>query len=133
MTATQIATLPAHIIVINGKVVNPEVSAKHLDELQWYAETEKFDLEAECLKRFGYRSDWLTLAQYSEMMRVIVERRADRIKNTPTHYHYCPGCGAGQLYFDRHCEGKHQQGNIEDECRACREPTNRFYSRRPTF
>ena len=61
MTATQSAPFPAHIIVINGKVVNTAVSAKHLDELQWYAESEKFDLEAECLSRFGYRPDWLTL------------------------------------------------------------------------
>ena len=114
-------------------MVNAAVNAKHIDELQWYAATEKFDLEAECLARYGYRSDWLTLEQYSEMMRHIAQLRADRINSTPTHFHYCPDCGAGQLYFDRHCEGKHAQGKIEDECRACRERTNRFYHRRVMF
>ena len=129
MTATQSKPYPEHIIVINGRVVNAAVSAKHLDELQWYAKIEKFDLEEECLRRFGYRSDWLTLAQYSEMMRTIVERRAEFLKNTPTHFHYCQDCGASRLHFDKHCEGKHPQGNIEDECRQCRGRTNRFIRR----
>ena len=124
MSMTKLAPIgvpPAHIIDIDGRLVNAEVSAHHIDELQWYAQTEKFDLDAECQSRFGYGSGWLTLAQLSEMMRVIAQRRADRFNNTPTHFHYCATCGVGRLHFDRHCEGKHPQGNVEDECCSCEE------------
>jgi hypothetical protein len=124
MSMTKLAPVgvsPAHIIDVGGRQVNAEVSAKELDELQWYAETEKFDLEAECLARYGYGSGWLTLAQFAEMIRAIVGRRADRFNSTPSHFHYCSGCGVGRLYFDRHCGDRHPEGNVEDECRACEE------------
>ena len=132
MTATASKPYPAHIIESGGRLVNAEVGGKPLDELREYARDEKFDLEAECLSRYGYASDWLTLAQYGGMMREIVRRRADRFNNTPTHFHYCPECGAGRLHFDRHCEGKHPPGNVEDECRACEEG-HYLKSGRPTL
>ena len=124
MSMTKLAPVgvpPAHIIYVDGRQVNAEVSVKHLDELQWYAQTEKFDLEAECQTRYGYGPGWLTLAQYAEVTRAIVGRQADRFNGTPSHFHYCSDCGAGRLYFDRHCEGRHPAGNVEDECRSCEE------------
>ena len=49
MTAiVQRVSYPEHIIVIDGRLLNADVSAQHIDELQWYAQTEKYDLEAEC-------------------------------------------------------------------------------------
>jgi hypothetical protein len=133
MTAIATKPYPSHIIDVDGRLVNAEVGDKHLDELREYAREEKYDLEAECRSRYGYGSEWLTIEQLGEMLRVIIQRCADRINSTPSHYHYCSDCGAGQLYFDRSCEGKHPQGNIETECRKCRERTNRFFQRRTTF
>ena len=132
MTAIKSAPLPSHIITINGRLVNAEVSDKHLDELREYARDEKYDLEAECQTRYGYSSDWLTTEELGEMTGVIARLRADRFNNTPTHFHYCSGCGAGRLHFDRLCEGYHPPGNIEDECRSCEEG-HYLKSRRPTL
>ena len=133
MSMTKLAPVgipPAHIIDVDGRQVNAEVSAKHLDELQWYAQTEKFDLEAECQTRFSYGSGWLTVAQLGEMFRVIASRRTDIINSTPRHSHHCPECGASQMHFDKNCS--HPAGDIEEECRSCEEG-HYFKSRRPTL
>jgi hypothetical protein len=121
MTAIAPQAYPEHIIIIDGRLINADVSAKHIDELREYARDEKFDLEGECFSRYGYGSDWLTVKQLGEMFRVIAERRAAIITATPRHYHRCPDCKASQMHFDRHCEGKHEAGDFEDECYACRE------------
>jgi hypothetical protein len=113
--------IPPHIITVKGKLVNANVSAKHIDELQLYAETEKYDLESECQSRYGYGPGWLTLTQLGEMFRVIAQRRAGIINGTPKHYHRCGNCGASQMHFDRHCEGKHGAGDLVEECRSCDE------------
>ena len=133
MSMTKLAPIgvpPAHIINIDGRLVNAEVSAHHIDELQWYAETENFNLDAECQSRYGYGSGWLSLAQLAEMFRVIAERRADIINNTPSHLHRCDNCGASQLHFDKHCT--HPAGDVTVECRSCEEG-HYFKNRRPAL
>src|SRR5215203_2180885 len=85
MSMTKVAPIgvpPTHIFDLHGRLVNGEVSAQDLDELQWSAECEGYDLESECLTRYGYGSRWLTLAQYSEILRAIVQRRAAAISAT---------------------------------------------------
>jgi hypothetical protein len=61
MTAIAPQAYPEHIIIIDGRLINADVSAKHIDELREYARDEKFDLEGECFSRYGYGSDWLRL------------------------------------------------------------------------
>ena len=104
------------------------MSARDLDELQWYAATQKFDLDGECHIRYGYGSAWLTVAQLGEMFRVIAKRRVDIINSTPRHFHRCDNCGASQMYFDKNCS--HQAGDITQECRSCEEG-HYLKSRRP--
>jgi hypothetical protein len=74
--------IPPHNITINGKLVNADVNAKHIDELQGYAATEKFDLESECQSRYAYGSDWLTVHQLAEITHAMVERR-DHQRHAP--------------------------------------------------
>ena len=71
MTATAPQQLPPPIITVAGQLLNADVETKHIDELQWYAQTEKFDLEGECFSRYGYKSEWLTVTQLGEMFRAI--------------------------------------------------------------
>jgi hypothetical protein len=131
MTAiVQRVSYPEHIIVIDGRIINADVSAQHIDELQWYAETEKVDLEGECFSRYGYGSDWLTVKQLGEMFRVIAEGRTSIINSTPSHFHRCPECGASQMYFDKNCN--HQAGDVTEECRHCEEG-HYLKSRRPAL
>ena len=67
------------------------------------------------------RPGWLTLAQYAKVICALVGRRADRFNGTPSHFHYGSDCGAGRLYVDRLCDGRPSAGNVEDECRRCKE------------
>jgi hypothetical protein len=53
-----------------------------VDELEWQAQTEKYDLEAESQLCYGYGSGWLTVGQMGEMIPVIAARRADIINRT---------------------------------------------------
>jgi hypothetical protein len=120
--------IPPHIITFEGKLTNTELSDKAIDELRFYAESNGFDLEAECLTRYGYGSEWLTRAQDSEISRAIIAYREAKLAHKLKHHHTCFECGRQTLCFAEKCKDE-----AEDECRECHEGTGWIIKRQPTF
>jgi hypothetical protein len=120
---------PPHIIVFDGRLVNTSTPENQIRELQIYAKLENFDIEAECQSRYGYGSDWLTLAQRSEIGKLIIDRKNARFLANPSHWHRCSDCGQSERFFDKGCAGKHPQGDIKEECYVCRNRLKSFYRR----
>jgi hypothetical protein len=93
MSALQTQTLPAHIILWEGRLFNNEVYEHEIQSLKDYAEQEQFDLESECREQFGIPVDWVTREQRSALFSQVLNYRLKRLEQSGFHYHRCVDCG----------------------------------------